>query len=322
MEPDYVVHIAGMSLERDAAYKPSVEKVFERFPALGLVVHELATNGDRLVMRFSEHAATASGALACWAGIGLYDWNGSKLTSCRVEQDFWSQRRQLATGVPDALEPPHLDPWVTTVAAPVDPAAETVVRRWLADSRPGRRVRRSHRRGHADRAPLRRRRRHRRRARPVLGGADGRVPRHAARSLRRRLRRRRRAGSTGAHRRRRHGRRRRRRPGHRRARRDRPVRHVDVAGSRQRRHDDAASDDSSIDGRPRRPGSTCATPSSTEPIRSRPGPACVRPTAWCATATGSSPWPASLTCSPRSATAPTCRAPAATGSTGSRSRRR
>ena len=133
MEPDYVVHIAGMSLERDAAYKPSVETVFERFPALGLVVHELATNGERLVMRFSEHAATASGDLACWAGIGLYDWNGSKLTSCRVEQDFWSQRRQLRSGVPDALEPPHLDPWVTTVATPADPAAESVVRRWLAD---------------------------------------------------------------------------------------------------------------------------------------------------------------------------------------------
>ena len=133
MEPDYVVHIAGMSLPRDTAYKPSVEKVFERFPALGLVVHELATNGDRLVMRFSEHAATATGTLACWAGIGLYDWNGSRLTSCRVEQDFWSQRRQLATGVPDGLEPPHLDPWVTTVERAADPAAESVVRAWLAE---------------------------------------------------------------------------------------------------------------------------------------------------------------------------------------------
>ena len=131
MEPDYVVHIAGFSLERDPAYKPSVEQVFERFPALGLVVHELATNGDRLVMRFSEHGATADGTLSCWAGIGLYAWNGSKLTSCRVEQDFWSQRRQLGTGVPDPLEAPHLDPWVTTTVRPSDPAAEAVVRAWL-----------------------------------------------------------------------------------------------------------------------------------------------------------------------------------------------
>ena len=132
MEPDYVVRICGMALERDTAYKPSVEDVFRRFPALGLVVHELATNGDRLVMRFSEHAATPAGARACWAGIGLYDWNGDKLTTCRVEQDFWSQRRQLATGSPDPLEPPHLDPWLSTTAQPSNLAAETTVRAWLA----------------------------------------------------------------------------------------------------------------------------------------------------------------------------------------------
>lgn len=132
MEPDYVVRISGMALERDTAYKPSVEQVFQRFPALGLVVHELATNGDRLVMRFSEHAATPDGGLACWAGIGLYDWNGSRLTTCRVEQDFWSQRRQLRTGVPDPLEPPHIDPWLSTAAVPADPGAESVVRAWLA----------------------------------------------------------------------------------------------------------------------------------------------------------------------------------------------
>ncbi|MGH9186771.1 MAG: ester cyclase [Acidimicrobiales bacterium] len=132
MEPDYVVHIAGMSLERDAAYKPAVEQVFDRFPTLGLVVHELVTNGDRLAMRFSEHAATPEGALACWAGIGLYDWNGTRLTVCRVEQDFVSQQRQLQGGVPDALEPPHLDPWLTTVALRADPAAAALAREWLA----------------------------------------------------------------------------------------------------------------------------------------------------------------------------------------------
>ena len=132
MEPDYVVHIAGMSLVRDAHYKPAVEQVFERFPTLGLAVHELITNGDRLAMRFSEHAATVDGTLACWAGIGLYDWNGTKLTVCRVEQDFVAQQRQLDSGMPDALEPPHLDPWLGTVAQPPNPEAERVVRSWLA----------------------------------------------------------------------------------------------------------------------------------------------------------------------------------------------
>jgi predicted ester cyclase len=132
MEPGYVVHIAGMSLERDAAYKPAVEQVFERFPALGLVVHELVTNGDRLVMRFSEHAATPDGTLACWSGIGLYDWNGTRLEVCRVEQDFTSQQRQLEGGAPDPLEPPHVDPWITTKAVPPDAAVEDATRAWLA----------------------------------------------------------------------------------------------------------------------------------------------------------------------------------------------
>ena len=49
-------------------------------------------------MRFSEHGATPDGALACWAGIGLYDWNGRGSSRCRVEQDFVSQQRQLDSG--------------------------------------------------------------------------------------------------------------------------------------------------------------------------------------------------------------------------------
>jgi hypothetical protein len=96
-----------------------------------LTVHELITNGDRLVMRFSEHAATPDGTLACWAGIGLYDWNGSKLVSCRVEQDFLGQQRQLESGVPDALEPPHLDPWTTCQAVAPSSDAEAIARSWL-----------------------------------------------------------------------------------------------------------------------------------------------------------------------------------------------
>ncbi|MGH7897076.1 MAG: nuclear transport factor 2 family protein, partial [Candidatus Binatia bacterium] len=113
MEPDYVVHIAGLSLPRDAAYKPAVRSVFAQFPGLGLAVHEILTDGERLAMRFSEHAASSEGALSCWAGISLYRWNGARLTECRVEQDFLSRRRQLASRRPDELEPPHLDPWTT-----------------------------------------------------------------------------------------------------------------------------------------------------------------------------------------------------------------
>jgi SnoaL-like polyketide cyclase len=134
MAPEYVVHISGFDLPRDAAYKPAVTRVFARFPGLQLQVHELVTNGDRLAMRFSEHgaAADAGGRLAAWGGIGLYRWNGKQLLENFVEQDFLAQEEQLATGVAAPLEPPHLDPWLATRAEPASRDAEAVVRAWLA----------------------------------------------------------------------------------------------------------------------------------------------------------------------------------------------
>ena len=134
MAPEYVVHISGFDLPRDAAYKPAVTRVFARFPGLQLQVHELVTNGERLAMRFSEHgaAADANGRLAAWGGIGLYRWNGHQLLENFVEQDFLAQEEQLASGVPAPLETPHLDPWTTTRAEPANADAERVARAWLA----------------------------------------------------------------------------------------------------------------------------------------------------------------------------------------------
>jgi predicted ester cyclase len=134
MEPEYVVHISGFDLPRDAAYKPAVTAVFARFPGLQLQVHEIVTNGERLAMRFSEHGAAtdAGGRFAAWGGIGLYRWNGRRLLENFGEQDFLSQEMQLARGEAAPLETPHLDPWCGTRAEPLDPGAEAVVRSWLA----------------------------------------------------------------------------------------------------------------------------------------------------------------------------------------------
>ena len=134
MEPEYVVHISGFDLQRDAAYKPAVTRVFARFPGLQLQVHELVTNGERLAMRFSEHGAAvdAGGRLAAWGGIGLYRWNGRRLLENFVEQDFLAQEEQLETGRSAPLEAPHLDPWVGTHAEPASAEAEAIARRWLA----------------------------------------------------------------------------------------------------------------------------------------------------------------------------------------------
>lgn len=134
MEPDYVVHINGMALQRTTTYARSVERLFGIAPGLGLVVHDFVLNGDRLCMYFSEHGAMSSAnglALACWRGIGLYKWNGTRLTENYVEQDYVAMQAQLDAGDPHPLTPPHIDPWTTTEAVAPDPAAEATVRAWL-----------------------------------------------------------------------------------------------------------------------------------------------------------------------------------------------
>lgn len=131
---DYVVHINGVALPLAEAYGPNVTELFAAAPGLGLTVHELVLNGDRLCLRFSEHAAlpTEHGRrLAVWGGIGLYRWDGERLTENHVEQDFAARRAQLLGGTPQALEPPHLDPWMTTRPVAPDAEAEEVALRVL-----------------------------------------------------------------------------------------------------------------------------------------------------------------------------------------------
>ena len=139
MEPDYTLRMGPHVIAgRDEAYIPAAQTQFTQFPGLGLTVHEIVTNGDRLAMRFSEHGASArhGGAVAVWRGLGLYAWNGTRLVSNMVEQDYFARRRQLGTGVPDPVEPPAAAPW-DTAAEPADPSAEAVVRAWIAAGRPG-----------------------------------------------------------------------------------------------------------------------------------------------------------------------------------------
>jgi hypothetical protein len=133
MEPDYVLrmgeHVVG---GRDGAYWSATAKQLTQFPGLGLTVHEIATSGERLVMRFSEHGASRyhEGRLCAWSGIGLYAWNGERLTRNFVEQDYFARKRQLASGVPGVIESPSIAPWDTKAQGP-DAEAEAVVLAWL-----------------------------------------------------------------------------------------------------------------------------------------------------------------------------------------------
>lgn len=135
MVPGYTLHMGTYDLAgRDSQYKPATTRQFEQFPGLCLTVNEIVTNGSRLCLRFSEHGASRrhDGALASWGGIGLYKWDGERLTENYVEQDYFSRREQLASGRPKPVESPALAPW-DTQAQPANSAAESVVRRLLSE---------------------------------------------------------------------------------------------------------------------------------------------------------------------------------------------
>src|SRR5690348_4138109 len=127
MDPGYTLHMGTHDLAgRDGAYKPAAAAQFRQFPGLCLTVSEIVCSGDRLALRFTEHGASVrhDGALAAWAGIGLYRWDGQRLLENYVEQDYLTRRR------PDPVDPPAVAPWDTR-SCPADLAAEKVVRAWL-----------------------------------------------------------------------------------------------------------------------------------------------------------------------------------------------
>ena len=134
MEPDYVLRMGDeLVCGRDTQYHAATARQMAQFPNLCLTVHEIATSGERLVMRFSEHGRSRNheGRGCAWGGIGLYAWNGSKLVSNHVEQDYLARKRQLRSGIPDLVDHPALAPW-NVEAEPPDPEAEEIVRQWLS----------------------------------------------------------------------------------------------------------------------------------------------------------------------------------------------
>jgi predicted ester cyclase len=132
MAPSYSILIGGFRLEGRDAYVSGTVGQLNRFPGLGLTIHELIASGDRVALRFTEHGASEKleGRRAAWGGVALFRWNGRQLTECFAEEDYLSRRRQLDSGECDPIEAPAPAPW-NTVPEPPDPVAEDVVRRWL-----------------------------------------------------------------------------------------------------------------------------------------------------------------------------------------------
>jgi hypothetical protein len=133
MEDDYLLRMGDHFVRgRDTAYHSATAKQMDQFPNLCLTVHDIATSGERLVMRFSEHGSSRlhEGKTCSWGGIGLYQWNGCRLTCNHVEQDYLSRRRQLNESAPYLVDHPAIAPWNTRAEAP-SPEAEGIVREWL-----------------------------------------------------------------------------------------------------------------------------------------------------------------------------------------------
>ena len=138
MDPDYVLRVGGAVISgRDAEYLPAVQQQLDQFPGMVMTVHEVVYASDQIAIHFSEHGASggAGGPVAAWQGIALYRGNGSQLTACVAEEDYYARRRQLKSGAVDTVAAPAAAPWDTTPQPP-DPAAEAVVRRWLGDDLP------------------------------------------------------------------------------------------------------------------------------------------------------------------------------------------
>jgi hypothetical protein len=132
MVPNYYLRAGDMELRSRAdEYVPMVAPLLEKFPKLSILVHDVIVNGDRYAMSYSEMAREAqSGHLAVWGGIGLYKWDGTRLTANVTEQDWLGRDRQLATGQPDGVREAAISPWETAAQSP-DPETESVVRSWL-----------------------------------------------------------------------------------------------------------------------------------------------------------------------------------------------
>lgn len=135
LAPDYTLRIGGFLLGPRETYVPATLAQLSRYPGLVVTAHQVVTDGDKVALWFSEHGASArlEGRAAVWTGVSLFRWDGSALSACFAEEDYYGRRRQLDLGTPDAVLPPAVAPWDEPARPPdADADAEAVVRDWLA----------------------------------------------------------------------------------------------------------------------------------------------------------------------------------------------
>lgn len=133
MRDDYHLCTSGMDIAgRDDRYRTAVAKQLEQFPGLVFTLHDIFITDTYVCVRFTEHGASRlhEGARAAWPSIAIYEVSGDLLSSCTIEQDYYSRRRQLSEGRPVPVDPPAIAPWDETTRLP-DKAAGQIVSDWL-----------------------------------------------------------------------------------------------------------------------------------------------------------------------------------------------
>lgn len=132
-DSDYTLHIGTTVFAgRDAQWLPAVRVQMDRFPGLGMTVHQVVASDRHAAVHFTQHGRDGGpgGRVACWSGIAIYERRGERLSGCVAQEDYMTRQRQLKSGQADPIDPPAPDPWDSVIAAP-DPHAEQRVRQWL-----------------------------------------------------------------------------------------------------------------------------------------------------------------------------------------------
>lgn len=134
LSDDYTLVIGALTLEGRDPYVEGTMGQLKIFPGLCLTVHEILSNGRFAAIRFTEHGAAAhrAGRLAAWRGIALFEQSEGQLVRSWAQEDYLARQRQLADGVADAVEAPHVAPWDVAEQAHDSGAADTV-RAWLEE---------------------------------------------------------------------------------------------------------------------------------------------------------------------------------------------
>jgi len=134
MDPAYCLSIGGFLLDgRDERYAPATVAQLDQFPGLCVTVHDTIIGIDAVAMRFTEHGASIrhGGRVSTWGGVTLFRIENGRLRQGWAEEDYFARKRQLATGIPDAIMAPSASPW-DGEPLPPDAATEAVARAWLA----------------------------------------------------------------------------------------------------------------------------------------------------------------------------------------------